>query len=31
MGVVMTRLKGKAEGSLVNSVVGDLLSGKENQ
>ena len=31
MGVVMTRLKGKAEGSLVNSVVGDLLSRKENQ
>lgn len=31
MGVVMPRLKGKAEGSLVNSVVDDLLSGKENQ
>ena len=31
MGVVMPRLKGKAEGSLVNSVVDALLSGKENQ
>ncbi len=30
MGIVMPQLKGKAEGSLVNSVVDDLLSGKEN-
>jgi hypothetical protein len=31
MGVVMPKLRGKVEGSLVNSVVDDLLSGKENE
>ena len=31
MGIVMPQLKGKAEGSLVNSVVEDLLSEKEDK